>query len=72
LPEILNSARKHGLSDDRVLHAYRNPFRVENLGEITVLVGADQAGRLLEVGLVTDGGIEYIIHAMLDRPDLVR
>jgi len=72
LPEILNSARKHGLSDDRILHAYRNPIRAEELGEITVLVGADQAGRLLEVGLVTDGGIEYIIHAMPARPSLTR
>ena len=72
MTEILESARKHGLSDERVLHAFRNPIRIEELGEITVLVGADQAGRLLEVGLVVEGGIEYIIHAMPARPNLMR
>jgi len=35
-----------------------------NLARSRCFVGADQAGRLLEVGVVVHGGIKYIIHAM--------
>jgi dienelactone hydrolase len=47
-PVILASARKHGVADDDILHAYRNPIRVFDFDELTMLVGADAAGRLLE------------------------
>ncbi len=29
-PVILASARRHGVTDDDMLHAYRNPVRVLN------------------------------------------
>jgi hypothetical protein len=70
--EILESARKHGLSDDRILHAYRNPMWVVEFDEIRMLIGADQAGRLLEVGVTRSGGIDYIMHAMPARPRFMR
>ena len=43
-PVILGSARKHGVADDDMLHAYRNPIRVFEFDELTMLVGADAAG----------------------------
>jgi hypothetical protein len=30
-PVILDSGRKHGIADDDMLHAYRNPIRVFDL-----------------------------------------
>jgi len=46
MTEILESARKHGLSDERILHAFRNPIRIHELGEITVLRGSRPSGSI--------------------------
>ena len=46
-PVVLNSARKHGISDSHMLHAYRHPIRVFAMDDLVMLVGADQSGRLL-------------------------
>jgi hypothetical protein len=37
-----------------------------------VLIGADHAGRLLEVGVATGDGIDFIVHAIAARPKLLR
>jgi hypothetical protein len=66
-PVILESARKHQVSDDDMLHAYRNPIRVFDLGELTMLIGPDNAARLLEVGVSEAEGIEFVVHAMPAR-----
>jgi hypothetical protein len=71
-PVILASARKHGISDDDMLHAYRNPVRVFELDDLTMLVGADRAGRMLEVGVATAEGVDFIIHAMAARTKFLR
>ena len=55
-PVILASARKHGVTDDDMLHAYRHPIRVFEFDDLTMLIGADPAGRFLEVGTVTSEG----------------
>ena len=34
-PVILQSARKHGIHDHDMLHAYRNPIRVFGLDDLT-------------------------------------
>ncbi len=52
-PVILHSARKHGVQDDDMLHAYRNPIRIFELGDLTMLIGPDTATRLLEIGVAT-------------------
>ena len=52
-PVVLDSARKHGITDDDMVHAYRNPIRVFALDDLRMLIGADHAGRLLEVGVAT-------------------
>lgn len=67
-PVILPSARKHQIPDDAMLHAYRNPIRVFELDELTMLIGPDQSAMLLEIGLAHAEGIDLIVHAMLARP----
>jgi len=71
-PVILASARKHGISDKDMLHGYRNPIRVFQLEEFIMLIGADESGRLLEVGVVTGEGVDFIVHAMEARPRFLR
>lgn len=65
---ILASARKHQISDDDMLHAYRNPIRVFDLDELDMLIGADTAGRMLEIGVAEAEGVEFVVHAMAARP----
>jgi hypothetical protein len=67
-PVIVRSARKHQVADDDMLHAYRHPIRVFDLDDLIMLVGADTAGRMLEIGVATSDGIEFIVHAMPARP----
>jgi hypothetical protein len=71
-PVILVTARKHGVSDDDMLHAYRNPIRVFDLDDLVLLIGSDQDGRLLEVGVAAAEGVEFIVHAMPARPKFLR
>jgi hypothetical protein len=66
-PVILASARKHGIRDDNMLHAYRNPTRVYDVDDLIMLIGADRSGRLLEVGVATAEGVDFIVHAMVAR-----
>jgi hypothetical protein len=66
-PVISESARKRQISDDDMLHAYRNPIRVFDLGDLTMLIGSDTATRLLEIGVSEAEGIEFIVHAMPAR-----
>lgn len=67
-PVILASAREHGVLDDDMLHAYRNPIRVFDVGELIMLIGPDQSSSLLEIGVAHAEGIDFIVHAMAARP----
>lgn len=67
-PVILASARKHGISDEDMLHAYRNPIRVFQLEDLTMLIGAGASAGLLEVGVAQAETIDFLIHAMPARP----
>jgi hypothetical protein len=71
-PVIVASARKHGISDNDMLHAYRNPLRVFQVDDLVMLIGGDETGRMLEVGFVAAEGIEFIIHAMPARERFMR
>jgi hypothetical protein len=71
-PVILASARKHGVTDNDMLHAYRNPIRVFDLEDLIMLIGADDKGRALEVGVAAAEGFEFIVHAMPARPKFLR
>lgn len=71
-PVVVASARKHGVADGDMLHAYRNPIRVFEFDDLTMLIGPDAAGRLLEVGTATAEGVEFIVHAMPARQKFLR
>jgi hypothetical protein len=71
-PVIVASARKHGISDDDMLHAYRNPIRVFELDDLVMLIGGDESGRMLEIGVAAAEGIEFIVHAMPARDKFLR
>lgn len=72
-PLVAPSARKHGLRDDQILHAFNNPMRAEDLDEgLTMLVGPDHAGNPLEIGVVDSDDGPVIVHAMPARPKYLR
>ena len=104
------SARKHGITDDQMLHAcglsgqvrplassssrfacsagsadetealshgvgsppFRNPIRVFEFDDLTMLIGADASGNPLEVGVAVGEGVEFIVHAMPAREKFMR
>ena len=66
-PVILSSARRHGVLDEDMLHAYRHPIRAYGFDELTMLIGPDRAARLLEIGVAAADGVEFVVHAMAAR-----
>lgn len=68
-PLLAASARRHGVGELDVRHAYAHPIRVWIVEDgFTMIVGGDRAGRLLEVGSVrSDDGTDIVIHAMPAR-----
>lgn len=72
-PIIAPSALKHGLDDEQILHAYRNPVRVWDLGDgFTMIVGPNQAAIFIEVGYVEGEQVHVIVHAMHAREKFLR
>ncbi len=72
-PVIASSAFKRGLSEEEVLHAYRNPIRVWDLGDgFTMMIGANAAAIILEVGYVQGQSALVIVHAMPAREKFLR
>lgn len=70
--QIRESARKHGVSDSDIEHAWANALRLveyEYDGEDRLLViGPDSTGRLLELVAVPAADPDRIIHADVLRP----
>jgi hypothetical protein len=69
--EVDEHARKHGVADEDMRNAIRHPMRtLEQDEDRTLFIGADRAGRLLEVVVLDDDPAEepLIIHAMPLRP----
>jgi hypothetical protein len=72
-PIIAPSAFKHGLSEDEILHAYRNPIRVWDLGDgLTMMIGANAAAIILEIGYIQGDVAVVIVHAMRAREKFLR
>jgi hypothetical protein len=66
---IAKSARRHGISDEDMLHALRNPVRSEDLGDgFTMFTGPARDAAPLEVGVVDSESGPVIVHAMEARP----
>jgi hypothetical protein len=67
VPDIAPSARKHGITDDDMRHALRNPVGVANLDDaLTMFIGPARDGTLVEVGVADTGPV--IVHAVRARP----
>ncbi len=72
-PIIADSARKHGVTDEDMLHAYRNPIRLFELEEgFAMIIGASRTAIVLEVGVVQGGTVSVIVHAMRAREKFLR
>ncbi len=71
-PFIRPSARKHGVSDDDILHAYRNAFDAYESDDMVMIVGGDRSGRPLELTVRFRGSAPEIFHAMPARPRFMR
>lgn len=56
-----------------MLHAFDHPIFVDDLDEgLTMFIGADRAGNLLEVGVIDSVDGPIIIHAMTARAKYLR
>ena len=72
-PIIAQSALKHGLTEDEILHAYRNPLRAWDLGKgFTMIIGPNHAALILEVGYIQGSTAVVIVHAMRAREKFLR
>jgi hypothetical protein len=72
-PRILQSAYKHGISHNDILHAYRNFIEVRtHPKDGLVYVGPAENGTLLELGIVKIEQEWSIVHAMRLRKGFVR
>lgn len=71
LVEIHDSARRHGVADEDILHAIDHALAIEDAGEDPdrwLVIGPDSAGNLLEVVVMsTIDGTQLAIHAMAMR-----
>ncbi len=67
-------ARKRGIADEDMLHAWRNAIRrIDKDDRMTLFIGPDTAGRMLEIGILgLDSDDPVIIHAMPLRPTFHR
>jgi hypothetical protein len=74
--EIHESARKHGVADQDILHAIDHALAIEDAGDDPdrwLIIGPDIAANLLEVVvMITAEGNEIAIHAMPMRDNYTR
>lgn len=73
-PVIVPSARRHGVDEEDMMHAYRNATDAWALDEgLVMLVDPDRSGAPLEIGVVrSDDSTPVIVHAMKARPKFLR
>ena len=70
---IAESAHKHGVSDDDIRHAYAHPLRIFDLDEgFTMVVGANSAAIIYEIGVVDGVLAPVVVHAMKARDKFLR
>ena len=73
VPLVATSARKHSIRDDDMVHAFNHPILVDELDDgFTMFIGPDQAGNLLEVGVVDSDDGPIVVHAMAARTKYLR
>lgn len=72
--DIEPSARKHGVTDDDMIHAVRHHLRAFETDDaaVTMYIGPATNAELLEVGVVDDPEGVAVIHAMPARPKFLQ
>ena len=72
-PIIARSALKHGLSEADILHTYHHPIRAWDMGDgFTMLLRANRAALVLEIGYIQGITAIVIVHAMRAREKFLR
>ena len=72
-PVVANSARKHGVADADMRHAYDHPIRFFDLDDgFTLIIDPARNARLLEIGVVDGDPVPVIVHAMPARDRFLR
>lgn len=72
-PTVAESAYKHGLVLEDILHAFNNPISSELVQvDFVMLVGANRSANLLEIGVVEGEDGPVIVHAMPARNKYLR
>lgn len=62
---ILDSARKHGITDAAIKHALKLPYRIIELeSPMVLIIGPNRTGELLEVIVANSEHDPRVIHAM--------
>jgi hypothetical protein len=70
---VAESAYRHGASDEDIRHAYANPLRVFDLDEgFTMIIGANLAAIIYEIGVVEGVTAPVVVHAMKAREKFLR
>ena len=72
--DIEASARKHGVTDNDMLHALRHHWRAFETDDdaVTMCIGPSTNSEPLEVGVVTDDEGSAVIHAMPARQKFLK
>ncbi len=72
-PIVADSALKHGITAQAILHAFRSPIRAYDLGDdLTMLIGPAPDAVLLEVGVVSGADGPVVVHAMRARQHFLK
>lgn len=62
-----------GVSDEDILHAYVNPIRMFEFDEgFAMVIGANRAATVYEMGVVDGRSSPVIVHAMRAREKFLR
>jgi hypothetical protein len=70
---VAESAYRHGVTDEDIRHAYANPIRVFDLDEgFTMIIGANRAAIIYEIGVVEGVAAPVVVHAMKAREKFLR
>lgn len=68
--EVHSSARRHGVADEEIAHAYEYALAWVELGDDPpryLIAGPDRTGNLLELVVLDTGETALVIHAMALR-----
>ena len=63
------------VSDEDICHAYDNAIvaiTTPDQPDFTMYVGPDGAGRIFEIGVLSDADDDFVIHAMSARPKYLK